>query len=74
MAVVPERYRAALGAGLLDGVSVTSSAELDLHLPRVRTLLAYLAFEALPVWFVDEALWDSSAELLLLFAPDGARA
>src|SRR5215211_5132634 len=74
MAVVPEGYGAALGAGLLDGVSVISSAELDLHLSRVRTLLAYLAFEPLTVWFVGEALGDSSADLLLLFAPDDARA
>src|SRR5215208_8011314 len=73
MAVVLEGYRAALGAGLLDGVSVTSGAELDLHLPRVRALLAYLAFEGLSVWFVDEALGDSSAHLHL-FAPDNARA
>jgi hypothetical protein len=49
MAVVAEGYRAALGTGLLDGVSVTSGAELDLHLSRVRALLAYLAFEGLPV-------------------------
>src|SRR5215210_3744478 len=74
MAVVAEGYRAALDAGLLDGVSVTSGAERDLHLPRVRALLPYLAFEPLPVWFVDEALRDSSAHLLLLFAPDDARA
>src|SRR5919107_2874951 len=74
MAIVPEGYGAALGAGLLDGVSVISSAELDLHLPRVRALLAYLAFEPLTVWFVGEALGDSSADLLLLFAPDDARA
>src|ERR687890_337414 len=74
MAIVPEGYGAALGAGLLDGVSVISSAELDLHLSRVRTLLAYLAFEPLTVWFVGEALGDSSADLLLLFAPDDARA
>src|SRR5829696_3642064 len=74
MAVVPEGYGAALGAGLLDGVSVISSAELDLHLSRVRTLLAYLAFEPLTVWFVGEALGDSSADLLLPFAPDDARA
>src|SRR5919112_5469199 len=73
MAVVPEDYGAALGAGLLDGVSVISSAELDLHLSRVRTRLAYRAFEPLTVWFVDEALGDSSADLLL-FAPDDARA
>src|SRR5215217_5303403 len=73
MVVVLERYRAALGAGLLDGVRVTSGAELDLHLSRVRTLLPYPAFEPLPVWFEDEALRDSSAELLL-FAPDKARA
>src|SRR5215218_6192259 len=73
MALVPEGYRVALGAGLLDGVSVITDAELDLHLPRVRALLAYLAFEPLPVCFVDEALWDSSADLLL-FAPDDARA
>jgi hypothetical protein len=33
MAVVPERYRAALGAGLLDGVSMIFGAELDLHFP-----------------------------------------
>src|SRR5215208_5802424 len=52
---------------------MTSGAELDLHLPRVRALLPYLAFEPLPIWFVDEALRDSSADLLLL-APDGARA
>src|SRR5215217_3894886 len=74
MAVVPEGNGAALGAGLLDGVSVISSAELDLHLSRVRTLLAYLAFEPLTVWFVGEALGDSSADLLLPFAPDDARA
>jgi hypothetical protein len=49
MAVVPEGYRAALGATLLDGVSVILGAELDLHLPRVRALLAYLAFEGLIV-------------------------
>src|SRR5215217_8588310 len=73
MAVVAEGYRAALGAGLLDGVSVILGAELDLHLPRVGALLAYLACEPLPVCFVDEALRDSSAELLL-FAPDDARA
>src|SRR5215204_5404370 len=48
-AVVPEGQKAALGAGLLDGVSLTSGAELDLHLPRVRALLPYLAFQALPV-------------------------
>src|SRR5215213_10762949 len=40
MAVVPEGYRAALGAGLLEGVSVISSAEFDLHLSRVRALLS----------------------------------
>src|SRR5215208_5752330 len=73
MALVPEGYRVALGAGLLDGVSVITDAELDLHLPRVRALLAYLAFEPLPVCFVDVALRDSSA-VLLLFAPDNARA
>src|SRR5215211_2117345 len=49
MAVVPEGYRAALGASLLDGVRVIFGAELDLHLPRVRALLPYLAFEALIV-------------------------
>ena len=49
MALVTEDYRAALGAGLLDRVSVISSAEFDLHLSRVRALLAYLAFEGLPV-------------------------
>ena len=49
MAVVAEGYRAALGATLLDGVSVILGAELDLHLPRVRALLAYLAFEGLIV-------------------------
>ena len=49
MAVVAEGYRAALGATLLDGVSVILGAELDLDLPRVRALLAYLAFEGLPV-------------------------
>src|SRR5215210_1368909 len=74
MAVVAEGYRAALDAGLLDGVSVTSGTELDLHLPRVRALLPHLAFEPPPVWFVDEALRDSSADLLLLFVPDDARA
>src|SRR5215210_203014 len=74
MALVSEGYRAALDAGLLDGVSVTSGAELHLHLPRVRALLPCLAFEPPPVRFVDEALRDSSAELLLLFAPDDARA
>src|SRR5215208_2669715 len=73
MALVPVGYRAALGAGLLDGVSVIFGTELDLHLPRVRALLAYIAFEPLPVCFVDEALRDSSADLLL-FAPDDARA
>src|ERR671921_1779989 len=73
MALVPEGYRAALGASLLDGVSVTSGAELDLHLPRVRALLPYLAFEPLTVWFEDEALRNSSADLVL-FAPDDARA
>src|SRR5215203_211603 len=73
MALVPEGYRVALGAALLDGVSVIFGTELDLHLPRVRALLAYLAFEPLPVCFVDEALRDSSADLLL-FAPDDARA
>ena len=49
MAVVAEGYGAALGAGLLDGVSVITGAEFDLHLSRVRALLAYLAFEGLPV-------------------------
>jgi hypothetical protein len=63
-----------LDASLLDGVSVALGAELNLHLSRVRALLAYLAFEGLPVWFVDEALRDSSAELLLLFAPNDAHA
>src|SRR5215208_267597 len=73
MALVPEGYTVALGAALLDGVSVIFGTELDLHLPSVRALLAYLAFEPLPVCFVDEALRDSSADLLL-FAPDNARA
>jgi hypothetical protein len=49
MAVVPEGYRATLGAGLLDRVSVISSAEFDVHLSRVRPLLPYLAFERPPV-------------------------
>ena len=49
LAVVAEGYRAALGATLLDGVSVIFGAELDLDLPRVRALLPYLAFEGLTV-------------------------
>src|SRR5215212_3901047 len=47
--VIPEGYRAALGAGLLDRVSVITGAELDPHLSRVRALLPYLAFEPTPV-------------------------
>jgi hypothetical protein len=49
MTVIPEGYRAALDAGLLDRVSVITGAELDLHLSRVCALLAYLAFEGLTI-------------------------
>src|SRR5215204_3212536 len=49
MTVIPEGYRAALDAGLLDRVSIITGAELELHLSRVRVLLFYLAFEPLPV-------------------------
>ena len=71
--VIRESYSPALGAGLLDGVGVTISSELDFQRPGVWVLLSYLAVESLPVWFVGEGLGDLSADLVS-FVPDGTRA